>query len=423
MNPVNQVIVIGAGPIGIAAAAHILARGLEPLVLEKGPSAGSAMLDWGHVRVFTPWSYVIDEAVEALLKQHGWAEPDRDHMPTGREIVEQYLQPASQTAELEPRITFNAEVIAIAKADHSKHTSTSRDEAKYTVHYKDSGGQTRVIYADAVIDASGTWSNPNPAGLDGLPVPGELENHDRIAYGIPDVANTERQRYEGKTTLVLGAGHSAMNIALDLLKLRESNPGTKVIWGLRKHNIDKLLGNGINDKVPARKELGIAATQAIDDGSLALLTGLKVKRITRKGNRLAVDIISDDKDRTIEVDKIVVATGFRPDLKMLRELRLDLDHIVEAPSKLAPMIDPNLHSCGSVPAHGVEQLSHFDKHFYMAGMKAYGRAPTFLMLTGYEQVRSIAAELAGDHQSARTNVIQYPQKTIETPAAEKAGCC
>ncbi|MGC7272867.1 flavoprotein, partial [Mycobacteroides abscessus subsp. abscessus] len=86
----------------------------------------------------------------------------------------------------------------------------------------------------------------------------------------------------------------------------------------------------------------------------------------------------------------------------LSEVRLDLDPILQAPAKLAPEIDPNLHSCGSVPPHGATELAHPDEPgLYLVGMKSYGRAPTFLALTGYEQVRSVAAELAGDHEAAQ----------------------
>ena len=100
------------------------------------------------------------------------------------------------------------------------------------------------------------------------------------------------------------------------------------------------------------------------------------------------------------MDAIAAATGFRPDLDMLREVRLDLDPAVEAPARLAPLIDPNFHSCGTVPPHGEELLRHPDDGFYIVGMKSYGRAPTFLLATGYEQVRSIAAALAGDTAAA-----------------------
>ncbi|WP_444900678.1 NAD(P)-binding domain-containing protein [Microbulbifer sp. VAAC004] len=425
MKNVHDVIVIGAGPIGIAAAAQLLSRGLQPLVLEKGTSAGSAMLEWGHVRVFTPWSYMIDETVASILQKNGWHYPDKEYLPTGREIVEGYLHPASQTPELASVIIYSAEVTAVSRENHSKHTSSDRDSALYTVHYKDGVGNTHIEYAKSIIDASGTWSTPNPIGLDGLAVPGEVENRDLITYGIPDVLDSERDGYEGKKTLVLGAGHSAMNIVMALLKLQKDAPQTRIVWGLRKSNIDKLLGNGINDKVPARKELGLAAKHAIDSNALQLITQIQIQRIDRVADGLRVTLLSEGEEKVLEADKIVVTTGFRPDLQMLREIRLDIDPIVEAPSALAPMIDPNLHSCGSVKAHGVEELSHFDKGFYMVGMKSYGRAPTFLALTGYEQVRSIADELAGNHEAARQVAVQFPSSLGSSGATAESivSCC
>jgi len=111
-----------------------------------------------------------------------------------------------------------------------------------------------------------------------------------------------------------------------------------------------------------------------------------------------VDLIGRRAGATARVhaDLIVNATGFRPNLAMLREVRLDLDEVVEAPRRLAPLIDPNIHSCGTVAPHGFAELQQPESGFFIAGMKSYGRAPTFLLATGYEQVRSITAWLDGD---------------------------
>ena len=112
------------------------------------------------------------------------------------------------------------------------------------------------------------------------------------------------------------------------------------------------------------------------------------------------------------MDLLVPATGFRPNLDMLREIRLDLDPAVEAPRELGPLIDPEFHSCGTVTPHGARLLSHPEKDFYITGMKSYGRAPTFLMATGYEQVRSIAAALAGDQQAADNVELVLPETGV-----------
>lgn len=134
----------------------------------------------------------------------------------------------------------------------------------------------------------------------------------------------------------------------------------------------------------------------------------------------------DGQSTALEVKRIVVATGFRPDLAPLRELRLALDPVVEAPIALAPLIDPNLHSCGTVPPHGFAELEHPDAGFYIAGMKSYGRAPTFLMATGYEQARSIVAPIAGDLAAARDVRLVLPETGVcssERVLGASASCC
>ncbi|MCG7535563.1 NAD(P)-binding domain-containing protein [Pseudoalteromonas sp. OOF1S-7] len=418
MKPIEEVIIIGAGPIGLAAAARLVEKGIRPTVIEKGHTVGAAILKWGHVSLFTPWSYMVDEAVANLLTRHGWSGVDANVTPTGRQVVEQYLQPAAELPELAEHIRYSTEVFGVSKAGISKHTTLGRDSARFVVHCRNEQG-IQVLHSDAVIDASGTWSTPNPLGLDGLPVPGELANQESVYYGIPDILGTQRNGFARKRTLVVGAGHSAMNIVLDLLRLQTVASGTEVIWGLRKDNIDKLLGKGINDKVPARRQLGLAAKEAMEHGALKLVSQLDIKELTRTEHGLDISALAAGTHIKMQVDNIIVATGFSPDLEMLRELRLDLDHIVEAPSRLAPLIDPNLHSCGSVRTHGVDELSHHDRHFYIVGMKSYGRAPTFLMLTGYEQVRSIVESLAGNDVAARSSQLRFPG----APETQQGACC
>ena len=416
--------IIGAGPVGLAAAAHLVSRGLMPLVLERGPAAGHAVRAWGHVRVFSPWTYNIDKAARALLEGAGWQAPADDEIPTGAEIVQRYLEPLAALPAIAPHVVFGAEVVSIGREGADKLNSEGRESWPFLIRWRDAQGVEQRVRARAVIDTSGTWFSPNPMGIDGFPVPGERAAADRIAYGIPDVLGAERDRYAGRRVLVVGSGHSAINVVLDLLTLQEEEPDTRVVWALRRNRIGRLLGGGLNDKLPARGALGLAAKRAIEEKRLELLTGFAAERVEPVGDALRVTAQAE----TVEADRIVVATGFRPDLEMLRELRVSLDPAVDAQPALAPLIDPNLHSCGTVPPHGVVELAHPELGFYIAGMKSYGRAPTFLMATGYEQVRSIAAELAGDHAAARevhlvlpeTGVCSTDRVSEDEPAA---ACC
>nr|WP_250813079.1 NAD(P)-binding domain-containing protein [Neorhizobium tomejilense] len=423
-NDQLPVAVIGAGPVGLAAAARLIEAGLTPLILERGSSVGQSLLEWGHVRVFSPWKYNIEDAARRLLDADGWTPPEPDTLPTGREIVKNYLVPLSGVAGIANVLKTNATVTAVSRYGTDKVSSTGRDVTPFLVRYQDNDGDHDVL-ARAVIDASGTWSQPNPMGRSGLPLIGERSSS-QISFGIPDVAGRRRPDFIGKRTLVVGSGHSAINVALALLELQQDDPATQVLWALRHHGVERLLGGGLNDQLPERGALGLAAKNAMDDGRLNMLTSFAASRITGNAGTLVVSAKAGGNDVELAVDQIVVATGFRPDFSFLRELRIDIDPTVEAPPALAPLIDPNLHSCGDVPPHGVVQLSHPEKDFYIVGSKSYGRAPTFLMKTGYEQVRSVVAELAGDHAAARRVELVLPKTGVcsATPVADtSSGCC
>ena len=426
--PDLPVAVIGAGPVGLAAAAHLVSRGLRPLVLEKGRSVGAALLEWGHVRVFSPWRYNIDDAARRLLERTSWSHPDHDGLPTGAEIVRDYLAPLAAAPEIASNLKLGASVTAITRQGHDKVSNEGREGAPFVVSYSDAAGEHRVL-ARAVLDASGTWTRPNPIGVDGLSVPGEREASHRISYGIPDVIGARRSDYTGKRVLIIGGGHSAINVALALMKLRHQAPGTEIFWALRGNSVEKLLGGGLNDQLPERGALGLAAKRAIEDGTMNILAPFSVERLEATDNGLTVDATLARKPFSLSVDRIVVATGFRPDLSFLGELRVALDPAVEAPPALAPLIDPNFHSCGTVPPHGIEELAHPEPGFTIVGSKSYGRATTFLLATGYEQVRSVVAEIAGDAKAARQVHLVLPDTGVckagpVVGSVERAsGCC
>jgi hypothetical protein len=425
-NDLLPIAVIGAGPVGLAAAAHIVARGLAPLVFERGTGVGAALREWSHVRVFSPWQYNVDEAARALLEAAGWDAPEVTGLPTGGEIITRYLEPLAALPQIASGLRLGATVTAITRKGIDKVSNSGRDRAPFEIRWTDADGMEQVSLARAVIDASGTWARPNPMGVDGLPVPGEGKLADRIAYGIPDALGADRETYANKSVLVVGSGHSAINAALALLELQQSAPGTRVMWALRRNRIERLLGGGLNDQLPERGALGLAAKRAIEAGRLQILAPFAATRLAPSGDGIAVSATLGEAEMTLEVDRIVVATGFRPDLAMLAELRVAIDPATEAPPALSPLIDPNFHSCGTVPAHGVVELSHPEARFYIVGAKSYGRAPTFLMATGYEQVRSVVAELAGDHVAAREVHLVLPETGVcsaEPLVGASGGCC
>jgi hypothetical protein len=421
----KSVAVIGAGPVGLAAAAHLLGRGLQPIVLEAGPQAGHAIRQWQHVQLFSPWEYNIDKAAARLLVTTGWNSPDPKVYPTGGELLERYIEPLATRTALKEIIRTSSRVTAIGRVGFDKAKTKGRESAPFEIRYQNGRGP-EILRADAVIDASGTWASPSPAGANGLPAIGEGELRSQIAYGMPDIMGAERSRYAGKTVAVLGAGHSAIGTLIDLATLARQAPGTSVIWLLRGNEPAKSFGGGANDKLSARGELGAHFASIVAAGEIQIEAGFQVTAMAQLDGRLRIATSPACCARHVVVDELVVATGFRPDLSMLSEVRLRLDPAIEAPVALAPLIDPNEHSCGTVRPHGVRELVQDDPGFYLAGIKSYGRAPTFLMLTGYEQVRSIAADIAGDKEAAARVELELPETGVCTRSGgdtATSGCC
>lgn len=421
----KTVAIIGAGPVGLAAAAHVLERGMVPVVLEAGPEAAHAVRQWQHVQLFSPWAYNIDKAAARLLGPTGWNSPDPETYPTGGELIERYLAPLATRTPLREAIRTASRVTAISRVGFDKARTKGRAEAPFEIRYQNGRGP-ETLRAEAVIDVSGTWFSPNPAGSNGLPARGERESKGRIAYGMPDMRGAARQRYAGKMVAVLGAGHSALGTLIDLVALADEVPGTQAIWLLRGTDPAKAFGGGRNDKLAARGELGATFAALVAAGRIRVETGFAVTAIDEQQGRLTISAGQGCGARSVVADELVVATGFRPDLSFLSELRLRLDPAIEAPVALAPLIDPNEHSCGTVRPHGAKELAHDEAGFYMAGMKSYGRAPTFLMMTGYEQVRSIAADIAGDKDAAARVELELPETGVCTGgglAAAAASCC
>jgi hypothetical protein len=425
------VAVIGAGPVGLAAAAHLLERGLDVMVFERAEEVAESPRSWGHVRLFSPWRYNVDRAAAALLGTTGWTAPPSEELPTGRALYQQYLQPLAELPVIRDRLRLGRRVEAVTRAGLDKVRTAGRGEVPFLVRTRDGAGRLEEWLASAVIDASGTWFSPNPVGASGLPAVGEPELADRIATGIPDISGADRDRYADRTTLVVGAGHSAANSILALVELAREHPHTEIAWATRGSNLARVFGGGAADGLPARGALGASLRALLDSGRVAMIDDFRIASLHetdgrlevrgwRRGERIAVG----------GIDSIIAATGQRPDLSITRELRLALDPALEGVRALAPLIDPNEHSCGSVRPHGARELAHPEPGFYTIGSKSYGRAPTFLLATGYEQARSVAAMLAGDHDAALRVELDLPETGVcsTSPAAVGSGsgggsCC
>ncbi|MEK4486330.1 NAD(P)-binding domain-containing protein [Psychrobacillus sp. FSL H8-0484] len=397
--------IIGAGPVGLAAAAHLANREEPFILIEAGARVGTNILQWGHVRLFSPWQYNLDKIAKQLLEKSGWVAPDSEQLPLGKEIVEDYLEPLANLPEIYPNILFNTTVTAVSKKGLDKMKNSNRKDAPFVL-YLEQQGETRRMEVKAVIDATGTWSHPSPVNADNSWTKAEKELNKHIYYGIPDLTGAERERYMGKRVAVVGSGHSAINTILELSQLGQQ---VEIYWIMRKENVEDAYGGQEKDALQARGELGTRIHHLVDTGKVKAITPFHIHEL--KHSDSGIEIIGEQNGEGFSltgVGEIIANTGSRPDFSFLREIRLSVDSATESVAALSPLIDPNLHSCGTVRPHGEETLRQPERNFYIVGMKSYGRAPTFLMATGYEQVRSIVAYLTGDFESAQKVELELP---------------
>ena len=420
------VVVIGGGPQGLAAAAHLRERGLRPIVLEAGPTAAHAVSQWGHVRLFSGWTELVDPAAARLLEPTGWIAPS-DGYPTGAEWIESYLAPLA--AALGSDVRTGSRVTGVSRKGRDRLVDAGRSDQPFTVHVEHLDRVEEKIDARAVIDASGTWTSPNPAGADGLPALGERVAAASGVLGYLPPTAEQAQALADKHTVIVGSGHSAMTAVIQLAAVVAADPDTRVSWVIRRGTSGVSFGGGDADQLPQRGALGLGAKAAVEQGLVELVTGFRTDRVDVTDGRAT--LLAEDGRKLDAADQVVVLTGFRPDLSFLSEMRLELDTTLQAPVRIAAEVDPNIHSCGDVRATGAADLAHPETDLYLVGMKSYGRAPTFLAMTGYEQVRSIAAELAGDRAAAARVELVLPDTGVcggaglfdDPDGAATGGCC
>ncbi|WP_426321027.1 FAD-dependent oxidoreductase [Microbacterium sp. E-13] len=417
------VAIIGAGPIGLAAAANLFERGIDFVVFEAGDEIAASVRSWGHTRLFSPWKHLVDPASRRLLEAHGWELPDSERAPSGTELVEKYIAPLAALDEIAPHIRTGVEVIGVTREGMDRTRTARRAATPFAVRIRTANGDVKDLAARAVIDASGTYTSPNSLSSSGLELLGMADIADRVTLALPDVLGTDRAEFAGRRVTVVGAGHSAANTLLALVQLAREEPGTTVTWLIRNAKAVRV-SSSPDDELIGRANLGSRVDRAVERGDVALVDGFEIIRARRASD--VVELVGHRHGEVVthETDVVVNATGFRPNLDILREIRLELDEIVEAPKRLAPLIDPNVHSCGTVEPHGFRELTHPEQGFFIVGMKSYGRAPTFLLATGYEQVRSVTAWLAGDTASASSVELVLPATGVcSTDAGNGGGCC
>jgi hypothetical protein len=322
------VAVVGGGPVGLAAAAHLLDRGQTPLVLEAGPTVGASITGWAHVRLFSPWRDNLDPAATRLLATTGWAPPDPRELPTGAELLERYLRPLAAVGALAPHVHLGHRVVAITRLGVDKTHTPDRERLPFVVRVRTPGGTEHDTLASGVIDASGTWTQPSPFGAAGIPAVGEARARasGHVVTGLPDILGVQRARFAGRRVLVVGAGHSAITSLLALAALRQQAPTTEPVWAVRTDIPRPLVGTDVADELPARGRLTADLAALVHRGEIELVTGFRTTGVVQldRGGLEISGLCTDGGQVRLAADLVVAATGFRPDHQIARELRLAL---------------------------------------------------------------------------------------------------
>ena len=279
LNKNLPIVIIGAGPIGLAAAAHLVEKNQSFILLEAGSEIAHNIRTWGHVTLFSPWRYNINKAAKALLEETDWQEPNLETLPTGHELIDLYLKPLAEFAQIKPFIQLNSKVVGVSRQLNDKMKSKNRVNQSFNIYIETEDG-INVIEAKAVIDATGTWGNPNPASSTGVWLHNEKALASRIEYGIPDI-QTNTKRYANKKIAVIGGGHSAINTLLSLGALQKENPSTKLVWIMRKKSVEDVYGGEEKDALKARGALGIRIHELVDAGKIEVVTPFYISMVKK----------------------------------------------------------------------------------------------------------------------------------------------
>jgi hypothetical protein len=407
----HSLAIVGAGPVGLEAAALATELGFDVHVFERG-EVGDHLLAWGQVAMFTPWSWNVGPASARLLARQGWTAPPADACPTGLELVEHVLQPLAATPELKSRVHTHSQVVHLSrhgarKGDRS--TAAERRAHPFRLLVRDNGGRESVLHARFLLDASGTFGNPNRAGTGGVPARGETYLAPQMSYHPDDVCGLRRDRYAGRTTLVVGGGASAVTTVIALARLALDAPGTRATWITRRDTpgFPKEVWDGV---LPARDALYAEGARLQSGGSDAVrwLGGCEVEGIEYNSatHRYRVILATAAGPRAEEADQVIVNCGYGPDTSLYRELRVHECYESLAPMKLAAALQgAGTSDCVTIPAFGADVLANPEPDFFILGAKSYGRSSDFLLRTGYVQVSDVLARLA---------------ETVGPPAAQEA---
>ncbi len=249
--------------------------------------------------------------------------------------------------------------------------------------------------ADVVLDCSGTWRQPNALGNGGIPAPGESAASESIRYRLDDILGGDRERYEGKRVLLVGAGHSAATALDQLLQLAD----TSTVWVRRDAHIRPYPVHE-DDPLPDRDRLHRLGNRIAGGGEPSVDTrpGAAVERIeTVDDGSIRVTLTSPTGDEVVEVDVVAALVGYRPDRKLYAELQVHECWATQGPMKLAAtLLSSDEADCLAQTSAGADALTNPEPGFFILGAKSYGKNVNFLIRLGLEQIRDVFTLIDGD---------------------------
>ena len=360
-----RVVVIGAGPIGIAAALEATDRRYDVTVLESG-EPGDSLLQWGSTRFFSPFAMNVTPRMRAAL--NGTNRHD-DALLTGREFVDDVLRPIA--AKLNVKTHHKVTAIGrrgLMREEYAGHPL--RSERPFRLLVESPRGE-ESLEADIVFDATGGYRLPRAFGAGGLPVrSGSLPT-------LRTLGDLEETALEGKRVLLVGNGHSAANAIAVLAR-----SGATVVWVVRTAN-RRVCEEVANDPLPERQRV-VAVANELAQSPPTWLTVERRAMVERIEGGTAVLTGG----RTVDVDVIAAFTGYRPDASILTELAVEISPVTEGGARLQRAVS-NVTDCLNVPAVRRQDLESGESNFFFIGSRAYGRARTFLLRTGLQQLDTI----------------------------------
>ncbi len=407
-----RIAVLGAGPIGLEAALYARFLGYDVDIYERGHPCEN-ILAWGHVRLFSPFGLNRSTLGMAAIRAQTptWEPPDDEALLTGRQTVERYFLPLSQTDLLAESLHEKTEVVAIGREDRLKGDlvgDESRADTSFRILTCDGDGKERTHSADVVIDATGTYGHPNWLGQGGIPAVGERAAQADIEYRLPDILGKARSRYALKHVLLIGSGYSAATSVVALAELAGEMPGTQITWVTRCPAGSDPIARIGGDRLAERDRLAQAANR-LAAGSNPTVThwaGTTVERI----DRIAGDDTDDADQRrfrvelvgahasTLEVDRILAHVGYRPDAGLYQELQVHECYATEGPMNLAAALSGKTSAdCLDQTSPGPQTLLTPEPDFYILGAKSYGRSSKFLISLGLAQIRDLFT-IIGDRE-------------------------